>query len=69
MSQFNYMCGRLRTRYRLPHGGNTGSSPVGSAKDFKRLAHLFPAGSWVPPSPKRGECHAPRTPVSGVMQN
>jgi hypothetical protein len=31
------------------HGGNTGSSPVGSAKDFKRLAQLLPAGSKMGP--------------------
>jgi hypothetical protein len=31
------------------HGGNTGSSPVGSAKDFKHLVELRLAGSKTGP--------------------
>jgi len=49
ISQFNDIGERLLTRYRLSHGGNTGSSPVGSAKDFKHLAKPFRAGSKMGP--------------------
>jgi hypothetical protein len=37
------------------HGGNTGSSPVGSARDFNRLEKLFLTGSKMGPIYGRGQ--------------